>query len=158
MSDIHELMIAVDLRDEISEPELAELSWHLGIGPQPERLSIVTEFPVVVVDDSGIPVIEDDPRPLLAGRGAAWRVGGVLCSALAPRADLARKGWSLTSRQEIHPDEFEKVGELLCWLATRAHDTHLLGDGAVGVGFLRFYEAEVPDVLKVDSGQVGWPA
>ncbi|MFJ3961501.1 hypothetical protein [Streptomyces sp. NPDC090036] len=158
MSDIHELTIAVDLRDEISEAELAELSWHLGIGPRPERLSIVTRFPFVVEDDSGNPVIEDDPHPLLAGRGAASRVGGVLCSALAGRGDLPRKGWSLMARQEIHPDEFDRVGELLCWLAERAHETHLLGDGAVRIGFLRFHEAEVPDLLRVESGQVGWPA
>ncbi|MET9959655.1 hypothetical protein ABZ128_11415 [Streptomyces sp. NPDC006326] len=155
---MYELMIAVDLRDEISEQELAELSWHLGIGTQPECLSIVTEFQVVVVDDSGIPVIEDDPYPLLAGRGTAWRVGGVLSSALTPHVDPSWNGWSLTSRQEIHPDEFEKVGELLCWLATRAHETHPLGDSAVGIGSLRFYEAEVPDVLQVKSGQVNWPA
>ncbi|MFF4324044.1 hypothetical protein [Streptomyces sp. NPDC001568] len=158
MSDLHELMIAVDLRDEISEMELAELNWHLGIGPRPDRLSIVTAFPVVVEDDSGNPVIDDDPHPLLAERGAAARVGGVLGSALASRAGLSRGGWSLTSRQEIHPDEFERVGELLCWLATRAHETHRLGNGAVGVGFLRFYEAEVPDVLQVGGGQVDWPA
>ncbi|MFD8982456.1 hypothetical protein [Streptomyces sp. NPDC059564] len=157
MSDIYELMIALDLRDEISEKELAELSWHLGIGPQPECLSIVTKFPFVVVDDSGIPVIEDDPYPLLAGHGAAWRVAGVLSSALASRADLPRKGWSLTSRQEIHPDEFEKVGELLCWLATRTHETHQLGDGTVWIGSLRFHEAQAPGVLQVKSGQVNWP-
>ncbi|MFD3809063.1 hypothetical protein ACFWSF_37380 [Streptomyces sp. NPDC058611] len=78
MSDIHELTAAVDLRDEISATEVAELRWHLGIGPRPERLSIITEFPVVVVDDSGVPVVEDDPRPLLAGNGAAARVGGPL--------------------------------------------------------------------------------
>ncbi|WP_329389790.1 hypothetical protein OG625_37235 [Streptomyces sp. NBC_01351] len=158
VSDFHELMIAVDLRDEISEMELAELSWHLGIGPQPECLSIVTEFPFVVEDDSGIPMIEDDPHPLLAEQGAASRVGGALCSTLAPRADPPWKGWSLTSRQEIHPDEFKKIGELLCWLAERAHEPHLLGDGAVRVGFLRFCEAAVPDVLQVKSGQVSWPA
>lgn len=157
MSDIHELMIAVDLQDEISETELAELSWHLGTGSRPKHLSIVTEFPVVVVDDSGIPVVEDDPHPLLAEQGAASRVGGVLCSTLVSRADLPRKGWSLTCRQEIHPDEFEKVGELLCWLATRAHSTHLLENGAVRVGFLRFYEAQAPDVLQVKAGQVSWP-
>ncbi|MFI8453395.1 hypothetical protein [Streptomyces erythrochromogenes] len=158
MSDVYELMIAVDLRDEISEPELAELNWHLGIGPRPERLTIVTRFPVVVLDDADMPVIEDHPRPLLAGQGAAWRVGGVLCSALASRAGRPRKGWSLMSRQEIHPDGFDEVGELLCWLAARAHETHLRGDGAVGIGFLRFHEAEVPDVLQVESGQVTWPA
>ncbi|MER5966507.1 hypothetical protein [Streptomyces sp. NPDC002057] len=158
MSDLHELTIAVDLRDEISETELVELSWHLGIGPPPEHpLSLVTQFPVVVVDDDGTPVIEDDPRPLLAGRGAAARVGGALCSALADRADLPRGGWSLTSRQEVHPDEFDRIGELLSWLAARAHDTHAAGDGAVGIGFLRFHEAEVPDVLRVEGGRVGWP-
>ncbi|MFJ1568929.1 hypothetical protein ACIOG8_32760 [Streptomyces erythrochromogenes] len=157
MSDVYELMIAVDLRDEISEPELAELYWHLGIGPQPERLTIVTEFPVVVLDDADMPVIEDDPRPLLAGQGAAWRVGGVLCSALASRADLPRKGWSLMSRQEMHPDDFDEVGELLCWLAARAQETHLRGDGAVGIGFLRFHEAEAPEVLRVESGRIAWP-
>ncbi|MGW8777069.1 hypothetical protein ACWGNM_03235 [Streptomyces sp. NPDC055796] len=154
---MYELRIAVDLRDEISENELAELSWHLGLGPQPESLSIVTGFPLVVVDDSGIPVIEDDPHPLLAGRGAASRVGGELCSALAGHADLPGKGWSLTSRQEIHPDEFEKVGELLCWLATRAHQTHPSGKDAVGIGSLRFHEAEVPDALQVENGRVNWP-
>ncbi|MEV7523892.1 hypothetical protein [Streptomyces sp. NPDC091371] len=157
MSDIYELMIAVDLRDELSEQELAELRWHLGIGPQPECLSIVTEFPFVVTDESGNPEIEDEPYPLLAGQGAAWRVGGLLCSELASAADLPRKGWSLTSRQEIHPDEFEKVGELLCWLAARTHESNLPGDSAVGIGSLRFYEAEVPDALQVKSGQVNWP-
>ncbi|MFJ5811227.1 hypothetical protein [Streptomyces sp. NPDC093093] len=158
MSDIHELMIAVDLRDEISETEFAELSWHLGIGPRPELLSIVAEFPVVVVDDSGIPAIEDDPYPLLAGQGAASRVGGELYSTLVGLADLPQQGWFLTSRQEIHPDEFEKVGELLCWLAARAHETHHLGNGAIEVGFLRFHEAQAPDALQVKAGQVSWPA
>ncbi|MFF8264058.1 hypothetical protein [Streptomyces virginiae] len=157
MSDVYELMVAVDLRDEISEGELAELRWHLGIGDRPERLSIVTRFPVVVWNDEGGPVIEEDPRPLLAGRGAAARVGGVLCSALESRAELPRKGWALMSRQEIHPDEFEQAGELIRWMAARAHETHLRGDGAVGVGFLRFHEAELPDVLHVERGRVGWP-
>lgn len=157
VSDMYELLIALDLRDGLSEQELAELTWHLGLGPPPECLSIVTEFPFIVVADSGIPVIENDPCPLLAGRGAAWRVGGVLSSALADLADLPGRGWSLTSRQEIHPDEFEKIGELLCWLATRTHETHLLGNGAVRVGSLRFYEAEASDVLQVAGGQVNWP-
>ncbi|MFJ3908299.1 hypothetical protein [Streptomyces vinaceus] len=84
-------------------------------------------------------------------------MGGVLSSALADRADLPREGWSLTSRQEIHPDEFEKIGELLCWLAARTHETHPLGDGAGGVGSLRFCEAEAFDVLRVAGGQVNWP-
>lgn len=157
MSDIHELTVAVDLRDEISAAELAELRWHLGIGPRPEHLSIVTEFPVLVVDDSGLPVVEDDPRPLLAGNGAAARVGGVLGSALAARTDPPREGWAVASRQELHPDEFEEVGELLGWLAARAHDAHRYADGAVGIGFLRFHEDEVPAALRVEGGRVRWP-
>ncbi|MCX4736715.1 hypothetical protein [Streptomyces sp. NBC_01363] len=158
MSDVYELAISVDLRDELSEQELAELRWHLGIGPQPERLSIVTAFPIVVVDEAGDPVIEDEPRPLLAGGGVAWRVGGVLGSALADRADLPRKGWSLTSRQEIHPDEFEQVGELLCWLAARVHDTDRLAGDVVPIGGLKHLEALTPDVIEVVNGQIAWPA
>ncbi|GAA2424548.1 hypothetical protein GCM10010433_25520 [Streptomyces pulveraceus] len=158
MSDVYELAISVDLRDELAEQELDELRWHLGIGPQPERLSIVTGFPFVAEDESGDLVIEDDPRPLLAGRGVARRVGGVLCFALADRAHLPRKGWTLTSRQEIHPDEFDQVGELLRWLAARAHDIHTLVEGAVSLGYLRFYEDPVPEVLQVVDGRVVWPA
>ncbi|MGW1658483.1 hypothetical protein [Streptomyces atratus] len=154
---MYELMVTVDLRDELSEQELVELRWHLGIGPQPERLSIVTEFPSVAMDESGHPVVEDNPHPLLAESGAASRVSGALCSILASRADLPRKGWSLTSRQEIHPDDFEKVGELLCWLAARVHDTHRLVDDAVWVGYLRFHEALTSHVLEVENGQASWP-
>ncbi|MFD5189643.1 hypothetical protein ACFWMU_16100 [Streptomyces sp. NPDC058357] len=157
MSDVYELAISVDLRDELSEQELDELRWRLGIGPQPERLSIVTGFPLVVEDGSGDLVVEDDPRPLLAGRGAARRVGGVLCSALADRAHLPRKGWTLTARQEIHPDELDLAGELLRWLAVRAHDTHTPTEGAVSLGYLRFYEDLVPEVLQVVNGRVVWP-
>ncbi|MDA2811815.1 hypothetical protein O4J56_14325 [Nocardiopsis sp. RSe5-2] len=36
MADVFELAITVDLRDEISEEEVAELRWHLGLGPEPE--------------------------------------------------------------------------------------------------------------------------
>lgn len=80
----------------------------------------------------------------------------MLGSALVSRADLPRNGWSLTSRQEIHPDDFEKVGELLCWLAVRVHDTHRLVGDAVWIGHLRFHEALVPDVLEVANGQIAW--
>ncbi|MCX4391749.1 hypothetical protein OG887_38365 [Streptomyces sp. NBC_00053] len=158
MSDVYELAVSVDLRDELSETESAELRWHLGIGPQPERLSVVTEFPIVVEDEAGEPVIENEPRPLLAGSGAARRIGGVLGSALAGRADLPWKGWSLTSRQEIHPDDFDRVGELLCWLAERVHDTHRHGDDVVSIGHLRFHESLTPEVIEVANGRITWPA
>jgi hypothetical protein len=158
MSDVYELVLTVDLRDELSEQELAELRWHLGIGPQPERLVMVTEFPFVVVDDAGEPVIEHEPYPLLAGAGAASRVGGALCSVLAVRTEPQGKGWALTSRQELHPDEFERVGELLRRLAARAHAAHRIGDDTVRIGYLRFHEDLVPTVLQVKDGQVDWPA
>lgn len=158
VSDVYELAVSVDLRDEISEQELVELRWHLGIGPQPEHLSIVTSFPVVVEDESGDPVIENEPRPLLAGSGPARRVSGVLGSELAGRANLPRKGWALTSRQEIHPDEFDRLGELLGWLAVRIHDAHLLADDAVSIGCLRFHEDVTPTALKVADGQIVWPS
>ena len=157
MSDLYDLLVAVDLRDELSEQELAELRWHLGIGPQPENLTIVTTFPGVELDDSGGPVIVDEPHPLLGENGAAWRVGGALCSALAVRADGPRKGWSLTSRQEIHPDAFELVGELLCWLAAKAHDAHAFAGGRVRIGSVRFFEDLAPSLLEVVHGQVRWP-
>lgn len=86
-------------------------------------------------------------------------MGGVLCSALAGRADLPRKGWSLTSRQEIHPDEFDIVGELLSRLAARARSSHLIADhAAVRIGCIRFHEDLTPHVLKVENGLVDLPA
>ncbi|MGW2177463.1 hypothetical protein ACWCXX_05065 [Streptomyces sp. NPDC001732] len=158
MSDIYELVVTVDLRDELSEQEIAELRWHLGTGPQPGQLSIVTASPAVVRDESGESVVEGEPYPLLARTGDTWRVGGAYCSALAVRGEPPRKGWALTSRQEIHPDEFEEVGELLEWLAARAHDIHRVPDGTtVRMGYLRFYEDLTPDVLEVKDGRVVWP-
>ncbi|MFD8391021.1 hypothetical protein ACFV2N_17925 [Streptomyces sp. NPDC059680] len=74
MADMFELMLTLDLRDEFSEEELAELRWHLGAGPKPETLRIVTEFPLVVEDEHGEPVIENHPEPLLASHGEAkWK-------------------------------------------------------------------------------------
>ncbi|MER6612141.1 hypothetical protein [Streptomyces xantholiticus] len=80
MADIFELMLTLDLRDELSEEELAELRWHLGLGPRPKVLRIVTDFPFVVEDDHGELVIEDRPEPLLGRHGEASKVGGALVS------------------------------------------------------------------------------
>lgn len=75
MADIYEFVITMNLRDGPSDDEIADLRWHPGLGPQPERLTILTAFPVVTIDD-GQPRMDDDPRPVLAQRGAAWKVGG----------------------------------------------------------------------------------
>ncbi|MFB7965916.1 hypothetical protein HLK56_19810 [Streptomyces sp. G9] len=154
MSDIHELTVTVDLRDGLSERQLAELRWHLGLGPQPGHLTVVTDFPCVVVDDDGVPRVGNEPRPLLAGSGPAWRTTGALCSALVARDGLPGGGWALTSRTEIHPDEAEEVGALLRWLAEHVHDTRRQEDGTVRLGYYRACEDPVPSALEVRDGRV----
>ncbi|MGX4694569.1 hypothetical protein [Streptomyces sp. JNUCC 63] len=142
-----ELILALDLRDELPEEELAELRRHLGMGPKPQTLRIVTEFPVVVEDEHGEPVIEDRPEPLLGGDGAAFKVEGALASVLLRRQDTSRGAWALTSRQEIHPDGFERAGELLSRLAIKAGDRHRRLDGSVDLGWIRPYEDCQPEPL-----------
>ncbi|BFO14819.1 hypothetical protein SHKM778_12070 [Streptomyces sp. KM77-8] len=158
MADIVELMLTLDLRDELSEEELAELRWHLGLGPKPETLRIVTEFPFVVEDDHGNLVIEDDPYPLLGNSGEASKADGALASILLRRQKTSFGTWALTSRQEIHPDEFERVGELLSWLATKAGDSHRRHDGSVHLGWTRLCEEHQPELLVVRDGVVIWPS
>ncbi|MGW6024217.1 hypothetical protein [Streptomyces sp. NPDC055099] len=153
MADIYELSVALDLCADVSDEEIAELRWHLGLGPRPVSLTIVRAFPVVVEDDEGQPVIEDDPVPLLGCHDAASKVGGALTSALLSREG----GWALTARQEIHPDDLDRVGELLVWLAGRAADHHESPGGSVHVGWIRFHEEDSPTPLTVRGGGVVWP-
>ena len=145
MSDLYEFTMAVDLRDDLPNSELAELRWHLGLGPQPRQLTAV-------------PVVDDMPCQLLDGRGPACRVGGALFSTLVSREEISRGGWALTTRQEVHPDDFDDIGRLLVWLAARVHDTHVEYDGSVRLGFVRFLEDDRAHPLKVRDGEVGWPA
>ncbi|MFF0746348.1 hypothetical protein ACFYVL_38740 [Streptomyces sp. NPDC004111] len=158
MADIFELMLSVDLCDEVSEEELAELRWHLGLGPQPEVLRIVTDFPFVAEDEHGEPVVENCPEPLLAQRGEACKVQGEAVSVLARKQDTQCAAWALVSRQEIHPEDFERTGELLTWLAHRAGDPHRRPDGGVALGWTRFHEETEHEVLVVSDGAVGWPS
>ncbi|MER7585126.1 hypothetical protein [Kitasatospora sp. NPDC097691] len=158
MADIFELMLTLDLRDELSGEELAELRWHLGLGPKPEVLRIVTEFPFVDETDDGELVVGDDPQPLLGRAGEAWKVDGALVSVLLRREHTWRGAWALTSRQEIHPDEFDVTGRLLCWLAARAGDCHRRADGSVDLGWTRFHESRQAKPLVVRDGVVHWPS
>ncbi|MFC0499437.1 hypothetical protein ACFFKE_32800 [Streptomyces mutabilis] len=50
------------------------------------------------------------------------------------------RGWSLTARQEVHPDEFDDLRRLVEWLGARTTSR-----GAIG--YLRFSESTAPDVL-----------
>ncbi|MGW3088979.1 hypothetical protein [Streptomyces sp. NPDC001108] len=158
MADIFELMLTLDLRDELSEDELVELRWHLGLGPEPETLHIVTEFPSWNEDDDGVLVVEDHPQPLLACHGEAFKVDGALVSVLLRRKAPLYGAWALTSRQEIHPDQFDLTGELLGWLATKAGDCHRRFDGSVDLGWTRFHESRQTEPLVVRDGVVNWPS
>ncbi|MEU8547160.1 hypothetical protein [Streptomyces roseoverticillatus] len=119
MSDFYELQLALDLPGSLTDDDLALLRRHLG--------------------ESSEELQHLDAYPLFSARGPAQRVGGTLIG------DLARstRGWALTVRQEVHPDEFDELRGLVQWLAAR---TSTFGT----IGYLRFLEQEVPDVLVAD--------
>lgn len=98
MADIYELSVALDLRADLSDEESAELRWHLGLGPRPVTLTIVRAFPVVVEDDEGEPVIEDDPVPLLGCHDAALRARPVAVT--SPPAELSASAGSGSTRRK----------------------------------------------------------
>jgi hypothetical protein len=157
VADIYELSVVLNLGENLSDEEIAELRWHLGLGPKPEILHIVPEFPVVVEDDRGELVTEDHPVPLLGRHGEAWKVDGALVSVLLRPEDPLYGPWALTVRQEIHPDEFDRTGELLSWLATKAGDRHRPSTGTVHLGWTRFCESDRFEPLVVRDGEVVWP-
>lgn len=143
----------------LSGPEVAELRWHVGLAdgavPEAGGRRIVAAFPVVVVDDLGVPTVLDDPHPVLGGPdGIALRIGGESATGLAP---IAGGGWALTVRRELHPDQFDEVGELLVWLAARVEDAHTGPDGSVVLGRLRFIEDTEARPLAFRDGRVQWP-
>ncbi|MFI9359327.1 hypothetical protein [Streptomyces lydicus] len=169
MADAYDFLLTLDLKDDLSADEVAELRWHLGLGPQPERLCIISEFPEVVLDDNSKPVLDDQgewrvenaPYPVLAQRGPAWRIGGATVSELA-RREGPRPGWALTTRQALHPDDFDKVDPLLSWLATHADYDYVEFDGSPRsggfgqyVGYERFYEdAVITKLLVIKDGEI----
>ncbi|MFI8090199.1 hypothetical protein ACIF9R_18040 [Streptomyces sp. NPDC086080] len=77
-------------------------------------------------------------------RGAALRIGGALVGELHSSEGA---GWALTVRQETHPDDFDDLRRIVLWLGDR---TTTVGT----VGYLRFYEAHLPDVLIAEGGAV----
>ncbi|MBT2208231.1 hypothetical protein [Actinomadura sp. NEAU-AAG7] len=126
MADLYEMLLVAELPADLPEAELAELRWHLGLGPEPDRFAIVTDgLPVVTADDEGEPLPEAlwtvEHLPLLAGRGAADpRIGGALFSGLVRREGPRDANWALTSRQVLHPDDRDQFAQLLGWLRRRA--------------------------------------
>ncbi|SOD62025.1 hypothetical protein SAMN06297387_104195 [Streptomyces zhaozhouensis] len=171
MADAYDFFLTLELRDDLAEDEITELRWHLGLGPRPERLSLIPDFPREMLDENGEPVRDErgeiarEDFPLLAQRDAAHRIGGAAVSALA-RRERPRPGWALTTRQSLHPDDFEDVGRLVDRLASHASpeyygSRHHRADGTPGpagcgqfVGYRRFYEDGQITELVLRDGRV----
>ena len=155
MADSYEVLLAMDLRGDLTDDELAELRWHLGQGPLPERLPIGTaeNLPAYPLGDPEDPDCEwetAEPEPLFAQQGPARHIGGALVAVLAARDT----GWSLTVRQELHPDEFSSLRAILDWLGR--HSAHG-PDGEHYLGHLRFHESTEPAPLVLSNGTVALP-
>ncbi|WP_432984293.1 hypothetical protein [Dactylosporangium sp. CA-233914] len=133
MADIFEIVVTLDLGPGLPADELDELRWHLGLGTRPAVLPLTGGF---------------DPEPVFARRGPAWKVSGAVVAELAERDG---RGWALTVRQEVHPDEFDALTALLTGVARHAQ-------GVGFAGFVRFYEDDVPEPIMLSGGQLRLPA
>ena len=168
MADTRELMVAMDLRDDLSDDEVDELRWHLGLAPQPRELPIwSTLSPIsreMYQDDDGNFVVDDEPYAILGGRGAGHHIPGAVVSELARREGRGRGGWALATRQEVHPDSMSDVEALLIWLDAHADlpcDACSSGNCPAGcevfAGYLRFYEdPRLESYLVIKGGKIGW--
>jgi hypothetical protein len=123
MSDLHELQLALDLPESLSDSELALLRRHLG--QEGEGAAWAYE------------------GPLFAQRGAAYRIGGALVGELC----AGSRGWALTVRQEVHPEQFDALRRLMEWIGARTTSVGV-------VGHLRFLEDDVPELLLAQGGTV----
>lgn len=126
MSDVYAVDFCLDLRATVPIPVLTDLQWHLGVRADGAEYG-----------ESGA----TGSYPLLAGRGPAVRIGGVLVGELIRTPD----GWSLTARQEVHAEslpDLDSLAERLAW--------HSRTEGAIG--HLRFYEDDIPVLLVNRSG------
>ncbi|GAA3230467.1 hypothetical protein [Nonomuraea helvata] len=161
MADIHELMLAMDLRGDLSETELGELRWHLGLGSRPEHiteetivvnevLDLLPEEQKPVRDEHGDWVIKESPQPAWDDGSpyAASKIPGAGYSILVRADDHDGGRWALTCRWEVHPDGHAEVAELMDRLVARLH-----GNGSF-FGHQRWYEDEEPELLGIRDGKV----
>lgn len=126
MSDVFAVDLALDFSPALPAAVLDDLRWHLGL----------------LAGDAADDEVTDLER-LLAARGPAARIGGVLTGELV----LAGDHWSLTARQEVHAEllpELESLAERLAFHATT--------EGVIGQ--VRFYEDEAPEMLVNRSGEL----
>ncbi|MFY4723435.1 hypothetical protein [Streptomyces sp. LaBMicrA B280] len=127
MSDVFAMDLALDLSSSVPNALLDDLRWHLGL--RDDENDAVDEMAV--------------PEPLLAARGPAARIGGLLTG------ELVRAGsrWSLTARQEVHAELLPELESLIECLAF-----HATTDGVIGQ--IRFYEDDIPEMLLNRSGEL----
>lgn len=125
MSDIYALDLALNLPGTVDSQLLSDLRWHLDL-PQDGALSI-----------------EPGEFPLFDARGPGSHVGGALVGELTRTGD----GWSLTLRQEVHAEFLDDAWALIERLARQTTTTGTIGQ-------LRFYEAELPEVLTVRNHHI----
>lgn len=159
VADIFEFVLSMDLRTDITDDELAELRWHVGQGPRPERLPLGSDnyLPTHPLGDPEDPDCEwetEEPAPAFARRGGAGKVGGALVAELVAREQP--DGWSLTVRQEAHPDEFYQLRTLLDWLGRNSLDA-AAGGIPFFVGYLRCYESTEVEPLILSDGRIRLP-
>lgn len=103
----------------------------------------------MVEDESGS-MVDLEPEPLLGVHGPAWKVGGMLSASL----ERTCLGWQLDARQEVHPQTFEEMTELMVWLYRRVDFGMVRADGSVEIGRLRSYEDSEPVPLVVRDDHV----
>ncbi|MGW0779916.1 hypothetical protein [Streptomyces sp. NPDC002913] len=133
MGDMYAVDLALNLRATVPGALVGELRWHLGSAPEAGG------------GPSGAPAVvaAEDVFPLLAERGPAARIGGLLTGEL----HRTGAGWALTARQEVHAECLPDLGPLLEQLARHS--------GTEGViGQIRFYEDHVPELLISESGRL----
>ena len=163
VGDMYEVVLTMDIR--VTDDELAELRWHVGQGPRPERLTIegtdnyLNTRPLGDPSDPDCEWDTDEPAPVFDLRGAGWKVEGALVSELVRRElpdGRALDGWALTVRGEFHPDEFYQLRALLDWLGPHSVNANVT-DIPHFVGYMRFYESVEIEPLILLNGRIGLP-
>ncbi|SUA44979.1 Uncharacterised protein [Nocardia africana] len=116
----YHMQLSVRLTAEMTETEIAELRWYLGLGSQPPRyvdladsVDLVPRFRAHHPDS---PVLFVDLTALDDG------------------------GWLLSAWQEPAPEDVDRLEPLFVWLASHADATEITPEGWVYLGHLRFYD------------------
>ncbi|MFJ8883789.1 hypothetical protein ACIRJR_10290 [Streptomyces sp. NPDC102402] len=136
MGDMYAVELSLNLRATVPSAFVDALERHLGTAAGTGGTGGTGAGPA-----EGTAEAPADVFPLLAERGPASRIGGLLVGELH-RTD---GGWALTARQEVHAECLSDLGPLLEQLAR-----HSSTEGVIGQ--IRFYEDHVPELLISESG------